>query len=906
MRRVFCRLGGRTKRFDVRILAILVATPLVAASSPALAQCAAITGSVSGGCGLTAPSQVLTIQSGGTLNGWVNMTAAAPGAELTVDAGGTLNAVHGAPPLNGSAQAVNTIVGLSGANQTVTNNGTITFNQNANADLIGATGDGFTITNNGQIINNNTVNVSNAISINAANVSGTINNHGLITAAGGGSEGTIFSSQNGGSLVINNFQGATIHSNSFVSVNITGSKTTTLRNAGTISTNSLVVPAIQFGTGDDTLILESSSVITGFVNGRGGVNTFALGGATSGSFDVSLIGAAAQYRNFQTFEKIESSTWTLTGTTAAVTPWTITQGTLQISDDNNLGALSGGVTLNGGTLASIGPLSSARTINLGASGGTVRTDADMTFSGVFAGTGALAKTGSAKLIVTGDNSAFGGSTSVAGGTLAVNGNLCGPMNVLGGGTLGGTGTVCDTTNAGIIAPGNSIGTLTVAGNYTGNGGTLAIESVLGGDASPSDRLVVTGNTAGATNVKVINLGGSGGPTTEGIKIVDVQGASNGTFALLGDYVFHGQQAAIGGAYAYTLQKNGIATPADGDWYLRSSLIDPPPTVAGPIYQPGVPLYEAYPQMLLAMNSLPTLQQRVGNRYWGGDATIPAAGDQPEHERSVFWARTEGSYARTTALGSTTLSDTSIGQWSARTGFDGLLYRNDAGMVVGGLTAHYGLGVADIRSVYGDGRINTSGRGIGGTLTWYGATGFYVDSQAQVTFFESALKSNLVGRDMARDGGGLGYAFSVETGQRFGLNGPWTLTPQAQLIYSAVETDFTDGFGARVSLDGNERLTGRIGTALDHQRTWRDDDDKLSRANLYGVASVYYEFLGGTSVSVAGLNFASSTEHVAGGFGLGGTYNWDNDKYSVYGEALIKTAFDDDYSVGGTAGFRMKW
>lgn len=135
---------------------------------------------------------------------------------------------------------------------------------------------------------------------------------------------------------------------------------------------------------------------------------------------------------------------------------------------------------------------------------------------------------------------------------------------------------------------------------------------------------------------------------------------------------------------------------------------------------------------------------------------------------------------------------------------------------------------------------------------------------------------------------------------------WALTPQAQLIYSAVENDFTDSFGTRVSLDGNERLTGRLGVALDHQRMWRDDEGKLSRANLYDVASVYYEFLGGTSVNVAGLNFASGTERTTGGFGLGGTYNWDNDKYSVYGEALIKTAFDDDYSVGGTAGFRMKW
>ncbi len=198
------------------------------------------------------------------------------------------------------------------------------------------------------------------------------------------------------------------------------------------------------------------------------------------------------------------------------------------------------------------------------------------------------------------------------------------------------------------------------------------------------------------------------------------------------------------------------------------------------------------------------------------------------------------------------------------------------------------------------------RVFGATATWYGATGFYVDSQAQVTIFDSTLKSNLLGRDMARDNGALGYAFSIETGKRFGLNGPWSLTPQAQLIYSAVQSDFTDVFANNVSLGTNDRLTGRLGLALEHQRVWRDDAGKLTSANVYGIANVYYEFLGITAVNVAGTNLAGNLERTAGGFGFGGTYNWDNNKYAVYGEALVKTSFNDDYSVGGTAGFRIKW
>jgi hypothetical protein len=56
---------------------------------------------------------------------------------------------------------------------------------------------------------------------------------------------------------------------------------------------------------------------------------------------VSKIGAAAQYQGFGVFQKIGTSTWTLTNTTAAITGWNITQGTLAVSADNNLGAASG-------------------------------------------------------------------------------------------------------------------------------------------------------------------------------------------------------------------------------------------------------------------------------------------------------------------------------------------------------------------------------------------------------------------------------------------------------------------------------------------------------------------------------------------------------------------------------------
>ena len=258
-------------------------------------------------------------------------------------------------------------------------------------------------------------------------------------------------------------------------------------------------------------------------------------------------------------------------------------------------------------------MASAGTISA-ASGTTI------TFNGQLSGTGALTNAGAGTLLIAGNNSTFAGSTRVA-GNLTVNGSLCGDVNVLGGGRLGGAGTVCNTVNAGTVAPGNSIGTLTVAGSYTGNGGTMEIEAELGADASPTDRLVVTNGTSGGTAVVVIN-NGLGAQTVEGIKIVDVTGGtSSGAFTLQGDYSFEGSPAVIAGAFGYRLFQGGIATPTDGDWYLRSALRDAPNEPPSPLYQPGVPLYESYGHTLLTLNGLPTLQERIGNRQWAGDIRV---------------------------------------------------------------------------------------------------------------------------------------------------------------------------------------------------------------------------------------------------------------------------------------------
>lgn len=260
--------------------------------------------------------------------------------------------------------------------------------------------------------------------------------------------------------------------------------------------------------------------------------------------------------------------------------------------------------------------------------------------------------------------------------------------------------------------------------------------------------------------------------------------------------------------------------------------------------------------------------------------------------------------------STSRTDYDFNTFRMQAGLDGLFVENENGKLIGGLTVHYVHGKARTRSIYGDGEISTDGYGFGGTLTWYGENGFYLDGQAQATWYDSDLESTLAGFDLTSGNNGFGYALSLESGKRIMLNEQWSVTPQAQLVYSNVDFDsFNDVFDAEVSLNRGDSLQGRLGLSLDRQNSWYNDRGLIDRTYVYGIANLYYEFLDGTKVDVSGASFTSRNDRFWGGIGLGGSYNWNNDKYSLYGEGSINTSlanFGDSYAYKGTVGFRVKW
>jgi outer membrane autotransporter protein len=203
--------------------------------------------------------------------------------------------------------------------------------------------------------------------------------------------------------------------------------------------------------------------------------------------------------------------------------------------------VNGGIfNLNGNT-QTVGALSgTGGTIALGAGTLTTNSSTNTTLATQITGTGGLTKQGLGTLNLTGTNT-YTGPTSVMAGILAVNGSLTSNVTVGAAGTLGGNGTITGlVTNNGIIAPGNSIGTLTINGNFVQNAGSIYQVQV--NPAGQSDRI----NTSGTATI-------NGG-------MVQVQ-AQSGTYARNTTYTILNATGGVSGAYSSVTSNFAFLTPS---------------------------------------------------------------------------------------------------------------------------------------------------------------------------------------------------------------------------------------------------------------------------------------------------------------------------------------------------------
>jgi outer membrane autotransporter protein len=159
-----------------------------------------------------------------------------------------------------------------------------------------------------------------------------------------------------------------------------------------------------------------------------------------------------------------------------------------------------------------------------------------------------------------------------------------------------------------------------------------MNSFLGGDGSPSDRLIINGGSAtGNSTLRITNAGGPGAETVaNGIAVVQ---AINGGTTVPGAFTLAGE--ARGGAFDYFLFRGGLGGSRPNDWFLRSTFVigpvppeppilppilptDPPPDPLPPgiypIIGPEIATYGVVQPVArqLGMTTLGTLHERIGD------------------------------------------------------------------------------------------------------------------------------------------------------------------------------------------------------------------------------------------------------------------------------------------------------
>lgn len=632
----------------------------------------------------------------------------------------------------------------------------------------------------------------------------------------------------------------------------------------------------------------------------------------------------------------------------------IDQGVLAISADDAIGASTGSLAFAGGTLqfGSNFNLSSARALRLDAGGGTIDTQSFSTTLGQgVSGPGALTKLGAGRLVMNGASS-FSGGANVSAGTLAVGDSAHASAALAGGGTVtvatgaalggyggvmgsvsnGGTIAVADALpgftggpggtfairgtlgNAGLVQiGGGGVGNqLLVVGHYIGQNGEIHLNSVVGGDGSPSDRLVVSSGSAnGSTRLIVTNVGGTGAQTvSNGIQVV---AATNGATTTAGAFTL--ANAVQAGAFSYYLAKGGVTAGSANDWYLRNTVApitepeQPAPGEGTPplpapgffatvLYRPEVPLYSAFAGVArqLGVAQVGTFHDRQGEQLLLTDTgTISAS-----------WGRAWGGHTK------------SGGSGVVEPDFDGSTYGTQVGQDLyasassDGTRDHYGV-FAGFARASGDvdgfafgtrglavGHLSVEATSLGGYWTRVGPGGWYTDAVLMGSTL--SIESRSIQQFGVKPDGNA-FSASFEAGIPLKLNDQLVLEPQAQLLYQRLSIDDTYDRVSSVRFGSGNSYVARLGVRL--QGSF---DASTARWQPYLRMSVLHSFGSDDTTTFAGVTgIGTGVGQTSAQIGAGIAGKW-NRSMTTYFTAnwLTNLGGAHQSSLTGNAGVRWVW
>ncbi|OPM05623.1 fibronectin-binding autotransporter adhesin ShdA [Salmonella enterica subsp. enterica serovar Enteritidis] len=643
---------------------------------------------------------------------------------------------------------------------------------------------------------------------------------------------------------------------------------------GGITTHSGATTQLALGTsldlGDSALIQQDGSTLNVELNSDSVQPLITGGSATLGGdlvvSDASLQARAsdAEFQSFKLMDMDSDISGDFTSLTMNLTDqpdYLTVTGTINPADASEY-LLTEGLSWNA-TATSATPAHGTFTLGAGDSFEVTSVLGDKTGNGDWDGK-SLTKLGAGKLTLSGANT-YTGDTNVQEGTLWLSGDgSIGEMgsqqavNVASGATFGGsngttvngkvtnegtlvfgdseeTGAIFtlngDLINMGTIASGSTSSTpgntLYVDGNYTGNGGSLYLNTVLGDDDSATDKLVITGDASGTTDLYINGIG-DGAQTTNGIEVVDVGGVSTSD-------AFELKNEVNASLYTYRLYWN----ESDNDWYLASkaqsddddsggddSDVTPsdggddggnvtPPDDGGdggdvaPQYRADIGAYMGN-QWMARNLQMQTLYDREGSQYRNADGSV--------------WARFKAGKAESEAVSGNIDMDSNYSQFQL--GGDILAWGNGQQSVTVGVMASYINADTDSTGNRGaDGSQFTSsgnvdGYNLGVYATWFADaqthSGAYVDSWYQYGFYNNSVESGDAGSESYDS---TANAVSLETGYRYDIalsNGNTvSLTPQAQVVWQNYSADSVkDNYGTRIDGQDGDSWTTRLGLRVD--------------------------------------------------------------------------------------------